>query len=69
LQTQFHVLELKSLRKEPLECRMIIVGGEDGHAGVAPIQGVINEAAFRSAWWSRHAPRLRKQAPDVKIGS
>jgi len=48
---------------------IITAGGEDGHAGVAPIQGVINEAAFRSAWWSRHIPRLTKQARDVKNGS
>ena len=38
-------------------------------AGVGPVQGVIDEAAFCGSWWSRHTPRSRKQAPAVKTGS
>ncbi len=66
---QPHVSASEGFAQDTHECRIIIVRGEDGHAGAGPVQGVINEAAFGGARWYWHGSRFRKHAPDVKNGS
>jgi hypothetical protein len=59
---QPHVLTRDGLGEDSLECGVITVGLEEGQAGVAAVEGVVDEAALRRSSWSWH-PSHGKESP------
>ena len=66
---QPHLVARDGLGQHPFECDIVVVGFEDGHAGVGPVEGMVHQSALRGSWWSGHTPRLSWPHHDVKNGA
>ncbi len=66
---QSHVEAGDGLLQDPLERGIVVIIVEDSRSRISPVQGMVDQAAFRGTSWFWHILPIRLRKPDAKNGS